>query len=373
MPHIHIALVGGQPSPVLSVIKAVKPDGVALICSTVTKDKAKYVESQAGCKCAISIIDATDAKEIKSAFENVRDIFAGNTLSVNISGGTKAWSFYAYTVFSQIPGTKFFYIDQQNTLWDLNEATGEKVEKYDTWYDQTIKSTPLEVFNDEDDAAVAQIEKLRQNNYLAFNYLTIPRKPQLPPRWENDWARDNVEDKSSRKGICSFDWNCESGTLTANFQHESSKGTSLLSEEIKSPNIRLLLFNTAWFEFKVARLISQWPEAKNIRLNNVLKSSGDTANELDVVFEALGRTFFVEVKTQIFNTTDIDKFNSVVDRVGGTAALKLFVTEASVNQTAKSKFDAYGITSFALKDRGKDDIVPDFIATLEELSQKSNS
>lgn len=110
------------------------------------------------------------------------------------------------------------------------------------------------------------------------------------------------------------------------------------NEEIvlKSPHAIDLAFNSGWFEYKVARLLSHWKKAKNIYMNCrfPFKSNVDK-NEVDIIVNAGNKLLFVECKTQINKTTDIDKFNSVVRAYGGTASKALFVTDAIMTDVAK--------------------------------------
>ena len=125
------------------------------------------------------------------------------------------------------------------------------------------------------------------------------------------------------------------------------------NEEIvlKSPHAIDLAFNSGWFEYKVARLLSHWKKAKNIYMNCrfPFKSNVDK-NEVDIIVNAGNKLLFVECKTQINKTTDIDKFNSVVRAYGGTASKALFVTDAIMTDVAKKKCEEYGIMTFSLQE-----------------------
>ena len=62
------------------------------------------------------------------------------------------------------------------------------------------------------------------------------------------------------------------------------------------------------------------------------------------------KLLFVECKTQIAKTTDIDKFRSVVKTYGGTGSKGLFVTKEKLSDVARAKCIENAILSFSFKD-----------------------
>ena len=118
-----------------------------------------------------------------------------------------------------------------------------------------------------------------------------------------------------------------------------------------SPNILKLVFKAGWFEYKVATLLESWEHSKEICLNCrfPFKRNVDK-NETDIIVNTGTKLLFVECKTQITHTTDIDKFRSVIKGYGGTGSKGLFVTEAKMKDIAKKKCEENGILSFSLKD-----------------------
>lgn len=371
MPHIHIALVGGQTAPVLSVIKALKPDGVVLIYSPETEKEMQAIEEVLDAKfnlttCESIKFDATDCHNIIEGFESIWGRYENATLSVNVSSGTKAWSFYAQTVLGNVPDITFYYIDQKNILWNLTSQTSTHVDPYmpNWWEDGYAQSVNYDDFTPEDLEAVGQIERLRHFSPDSFRDMT-----------NTDY--DNEPDPSADFEIQGYDddvlrWDATDGS----FFTDLKKGEEEIAETLKSPNIFYLLFNFSWFEYKVAHMIATWGKATNITLNNKFSTKRDFAkpdNEVDIIFEAGGRRFFVEVKTSIAHSTDIDKFNSVVGRMAGTGALKLFVAErvGAKGGTAISKCKQYGIAYFFLEKKKKDPETA-FHGMLDNLTERIN-
>ena len=62
------------------------------------------------------------------------------------------------------------------------------------------------------------------------------------------------------------------------------------------------------------------------------------------------RLLFVECKTQISNTTDIDKFKTAVDNFGGTGCLKLFVSYYTMLPNTREKCRDCNIMCFSIDD-----------------------
>lgn len=120
---------------------------------------------------------------------------------------------------------------------------------------------------------------------------------------------------------------------------------------MESPNIVDLTFNAGWFEYKVAHLLSQWNKTKEICLNcHFPFKQGVDKNETDIIVNTGTKILFVECKTQITHTTDIDKFRSVVKAYGGTASKALFVTDSPMSDIARKKCEENGVLHFSLSD-----------------------
>ena len=71
---------------------------------------------------------------------------------------------------------------------------------------------------------------------------------------------------------------------------------------------------------------------------------------MDIIINTGIKLLFVECKTQITNTTDIDKFRSVIKGYGGMGSKGIFITDASMSDIAKAKCEERGILTFSLQD-----------------------
>ena len=84
-----------------------------------------------------------------------------------------------------------------------------------------------------------------------------------------------------------------------------------------------------------------------IIVNCIFKTKTDAVkNEVDIIVNAGRKLIFVECKTQVFNTPDIDKFASVVRTYGGLGSKALFVTNTPMKAEAQEKCDEKGITTY---------------------------
>ena len=112
-----------------------------------------------------------------------------------------------------------------------------------------------------------------------------------------------------------------------------------------------MAFNSGWFEFKVAKILSKWDKCKEICMNCKFPFREKVdKNETDILINTGSKVLFVECKTQINNITDIDKFRSVIKNYGGMGSKGLFVTNAKMTDIAKAKCEEHGILSFSLQD-----------------------
>lgn len=379
--HIHITLIGGQPTPVLSVIDALCPDEIVAIYSKDSKDKLDfiktYLDESMGFKA--EEVDPYNSTLIQQKFSELAKRYENvETLTVNISSGTKAWSFFAQKEMQGLPNVKFYYIDPKtNTLYNLTDMKSEPVVPFNV-DEQDSDFTRLSKYSDKELQDLAVIEDFRAYNFFAFLALTDKKNKNLPTFTVSDDRGNKMSFTHNEADKC--------------YELSASKpGKAPFVETLSSPRAQSLLFNTGWFEFKVAKLIEacSWKNAKgeevrptNIRLNNVFKDSkGSVMNEIDIRFDADGRQFFVEVKTSAHDTTDLDKFIAVVERVAGSAALKLFVSEGSIKNTLQEKCDKSNIRCYRTqysdgmrKGQAKDDATlrKELSETLRQLADSSN-
>lgn len=339
MGHIHITLVGGQPTPVYQGIIFTEPDEVLLICSKETFEVSERIKSEISVSCRIKIFEPVDFSKILIKTNELAKELEDNKVTVNISGGTKPWSLAFFSVFQHREDTDVYYIDQNAVAWNI--TTGEQnVVQFDMdaqfrLYGNALNSyKKLEDYRDEDKEALQVIKRLRNSNPKDFNELTTKLSKK------NHLTEHKLPNGSELL------WNKEERFLKITLCNNGSKYTEIL----RSPNIRNLLLNTGWFEYEVALMLSKWEKAKEIRLNCMFPAKNNAPkNEADIIVDTGSKLLFVECKTQIHEITDIDKFRSVVKNYGGMGSKALFVTDTPMTIQALEKCEDNGILSFSIK------------------------
>lgn len=200
-----------------------------------------------------------------------------------------------------------------------------------------------------DNCVLPNIEEIRSFDFQQFNTLTTVLTKENALKVRNDregyfenpaqpetfieWKKGNDEDIN--------------GEVTISIKKKNGKAKRWT---LSSPHIIELIFNAGWFEYKVATMISQWSKAKEIFLNcRFPLRKGVDKNEVDILVNTGTKVLFVECKTQIANTVDVDKFANVIKKYGGSGSKGLFVTDAPMNEVAIKKCEESGILGFSLQ------------------------
>ncbi len=356
MSKVHITLVGGQPAPVYHGIVATKPDLVVYIYSKETNSKQafKVLKKEVGIKWLGYKLDPTDPVLIKKLAEKLAHIFKDNEeITVNISGGLKSWSYWFGIVFEKQTNAAIIYIDQNNQLWNYRTMESSLNFEFDMhtlfrlYRNPLTNYTQYAEYTQVDFDVIPQIEECRAFNYMNFNKLTA-----VLPKVVQAKVRNSKCDEHRLSNSQSYvTWNKE---LTDGMQEVELciyNDNSYIKKTIKAPHAMELVFFAGWFECKVAKILSAWSYAKEICMNcHFPFKEGIDKNEVDIIINTGKKILFVECKTQIHDTTAIDKFRSVIKGYGGTASKGLFVTDAKMTDIAKAKCKEQGILTYSLQD-----------------------
>ncbi len=360
MSHIHIALVGNETYPVYSVIRFLNPDTICLICSDGPGGsiaEAKTIETNLrGEKDDIHIrtMDPSNLEDIYKGIDSLQSHISDNDyLTLNITGGTKFWALAFYKSFCNRPDTQLFLFNQNNSLWNIasNSCTNLQGLDLDTiislYGNNSTSFTKLDSYTDKDDESVQRIEKARQFNPTAFlklaaaidanNTYTLRTKPSgiFSDAYGNTimWSKPD-------QAVISFTMYGKTQTF-----------------QLESPNAVSLLFNSGWFEYKVAKLLSGWKKVKEIRMNCIFPLKPNfPKNEVDIIVNTEIKPIFVECKTAVHNATDIDKFATVVSNYGGAACKALFIMETPMKDLPETKCKESNIAAFSLKGHNEEDL-----------------
>ena len=349
MSKIHITLVGGQPAPVYQGIIATTPDKIVYIYSQDSLPILHKLKSEIEITSEEYILDVTDPNKIKQCAEKLAEQYKADTVTINISSGLKSWSHWFGIVFDKYDNAAVVYMDQNNILWNyrtMQASSGYTVDMHTLFrlYGNSIDKnyTPFSDYTEEDFNAIKKVESIRKVNHNAFNKLTAlldtKRKNILINQKTGVFSDSSMSEVRWDKSACRV-----SITL---FNKKYFK-----NETIESPHAIDIVFNSGWFEVKIAQMLSKWDKAKDICLNCKFpfKPKVDK-NETDIIINTGSKILFVECKTQIANTTDIDKFRSVIKGYGGTGSKGLFITDAPMTDIAKAKCEERGILAFSLQE-----------------------
>jgi hypothetical protein len=336
MSKIHITLVGGQPAPIYHGIVATQPDKVIYIYSQKSATVLDALREEIAIDSEFIMLDVTSPHKIKACVENLATLYVADDVTVNISSGLKSWSHWFSVVFDKYPNASVIYIDQNNVVWNYRTMQSSSEHAFDMHtlfrlYGNPIDNhyTPFAEYTEEDFNAIEKIEGIRKVNYTVFNKLTTvlneKQKNLLRTQKVGGFSEDVMSEVKWDKQVHKVDISILG---KRNFKTES----------IECPHAVELVFNAGWFEAKVARMLSTWNRAKEICLNCTFPHrTGLLKNEVDIIINTGSKILFVECKTQINNTTDIDKFRSVIKGYGGMGSKGLFVTDAKMTDIALAK------------------------------------
>lgn len=377
--HVQIALVGGQPTPVYQGIVHLKPDQVVLICSESSEDMANNIRQQLPSytdnNVLIYKISDTDLQDMYKTAEMIESVLPkGITISLNLTGGMKLWMVVFNNVFRRKRRScRSFFIGQNGRYFDLkNKETQETVAfdmeaQFKILGHQMMSYTELSEYTKEDNQVLNQIQQWGfsdKTHYPLFN-LTKQFYDEYKAQFKNV-KFDHPFSVVNKYGELS--WNPENSS----FQGQLCWKTIQLS----SPHAPQIVLNTGWFELYVARMIQKTYPDYQIWMNCEFKNRNNkTKNEVDIIVNTGNKLIFVECKTQVFESTAVDKFRSVVTNFGGLGSKHLFVTYSPMKAEAKEKCDDYGITTFNFENpayKTNEDRIQALKVVLDGLNQKWN-
>lgn len=362
MSKVHITLVGGQAAPIYNGIIATQPDIVVYIFSTDSVnvlDRLRNVLSITEDKQ--EPLDTTNPQKIMDRATKLAEKYKDDYVTLNISSGLKSWSHLFGLVFDKLPNAEVVYMDQNNILWNYRTMKSFSDFSFDMHilfklYGNSLDNnyTRFTDYNEADRQACTRIESIRNINRVDFNQLlsVLDNQKQKLLRTEKSGKFESLS-KDGSKSESYVEWKKKTLEQDASVRISLSSGKGQSKEIIiECPHAIELAFNSGWFEYKIATLLSSWNKAKELCMNChfPLKPNVDK-NEIDIIINTGPKLLFVECKTQISNSTDVDKFNSVVKTYGGMGSKALFITDAPMNETAKKKCEDYNMLTFSLQDQ----------------------
>lgn len=353
---VHITLVGREAAPVYNAVAALSPDYIVYIYSDSLDSTNALVALKNEIKTPSEehVYPVTNPQEIKDLTVSLAEKFKKDSVTVNITSGLKSWAYWFSIVFEKQENASVVYIDQNNFLWDYKTMQVVENENFDMHtffrlYGNSIDNnyTDFADYTDKDHIVAKEIENIRKFNIKEFNCIaTVLSKPyeQLLKNAKNgtfespngsyvNWEKTSSPGDNGRVTVC----------LVKN-------NGNRLEKALVSPHVIDLFFSSGWFEFKVAAILSKWPCAKAIYMNCRFPFNPNMdKNEVDILVNTGTKVLFVECKTQINNTVDIDKFRSVIKKYGGMGSKGLFITDAVMTDFAVQKCDDNALLHFSLQ------------------------
>lgn len=340
--HLHITLVGGQIIPVYQGINYYNIDKILFVSSQQTKEEAERISKIFNIDYEIKVLSPTNILEIENFLNKLlSELNNYAEISINITSGTKMWSILFFDFFKLNEKVKIIYIDQNNNIWNLKTKQCSdhnfitNIQNYLNILGNKLKNfKKIEDFDESDIRASKEIEQIRKFDYGEFYDLTqyILKHPNL-----NEYL-------TKQGSLIKYD------SKEKSFYLKLIKKSGTFKEcKLKSPNIRYLLLNTGWFEFKVAHILSKWNLTKQIILNCEFQTKeGAPKNEVDIIVNTGKKLLFVECKTQVNASTDIDKFASVIRNYGGLGTKGLLITDVEPDKSVIEKCNDNGLLTFCL-------------------------
>lgn len=376
--HLQIALVGGQPTPVYQGIVHTRPDQIILICSGQTEKVAIGIREQLPFykdkDVMINKISDTDMDSMYQAIDGIEQAQPkGITLSLNLSSGLKVWTVIFYALFRRKRRScHTFAIGQDGSFFDFKDKkTNGKVAfdmdaQFKVLGHQIDECSLLSDYTKDDLSVMYSILNLAKSvKYSHFSKITAIFADEYKREYNHDRLRQDYEAIFKLNTLC---WYAEDHLFECTLGNDNYT--------FASPHVEKIVLNTGWFELYVANLVAQIYGEENVRLNCVFRNVNNSPkNEIDIIANTGSKLIFVECKTQIFDTTDIDKFRSAVRNYGGLGSKPLFVTFFPMKPEGQEKCQDHRIDVFCInnpKYNNQTEMVEAFRVLLKDVNEKWN-
>lgn len=353
---VHIALVGGQTMPVYLAISESDADEFILVHSAKTKNAALTLKTDltklVGRPVELVEFEPNDCFGAIDSFDSLLKRFENCLVEVNISSGTKPWSIAVAKLSGKYQNLELIYVDQNSHIYDYAHNDSHEIEPLSIenifMFNQTVVQSYVNLndYTEDDLRQLPLIEDLWRHNKRLFNTLTIPSDENNEAALKHD-ARGRFVD--SRTGSVMTWQRHEGGGQSVNICLVDNWGPHNWS--FVSPHSIDMVGFSGWFEYKVASLLSSWPQCREVWMNVVFPYNNEQPkNEIDVIVNTGRKLLFVECKTRIFSNTDIDKFTSAVKNYGGLGAKAIFITLENMASQAIEKCETNKIAHYSLWD-----------------------
>jgi len=343
---VHILLVSDQAAPSLlpALDPALKPAEAVLMVSGKMQARAEALDTvlhEAGVKTTrVALEDEHDFGKLENALLEVAGTREGQSIALNVTGGTKLMALAAQSV-ALAAGWAVFYVDA-----DTDEVI---------WLGKEARRQPL-------------TQQLRLRHYLRGYGFTLEEgiaRPQ-PSQRHNDLLRTLVTQVGSlEKPIGQLNWLGQEAeekkrlSITLTPQQLDSRGLEALLRIFQDAGVLTVQGNSltfaseaerdfakgGWLEHHVFRSVSALSGDLGLRdkaANLVVLDKDSVKNELDVAFMAKNRLFVIECKTARMDSPEAPKANDtlfklaeICRRVGGLGTRGMLASYRPLGEAEK--------------------------------------
>ena len=352
---VHILLVSDQAAPSLlpALDPALKPAEAILMVSAKMQARAVALErvlSEAGVKTTrVALADEHDFGKLQNALLEVASTREGQSIALNVTGGTKLMALAAQSV-ALAAGWSVFYVDV-----DTDEVI---------WLGKEPRRQPL-------------TQQLRLPHYLLGYGFFLGEGIECPqPSQRHDdllrtlitqvgsmeqalgqlnWLAQQAEERTCLQVMLSTQQQ-DSRNLEALLRIFADAGVlSVQGETLSFTNeVERGFAKGGWLEHYVFRSVSALTRELELRdkaANLVVQDKSGVKNELDVAFMAKNRLFVIECKTARMDKPEAPKANDtlfklseICRRVGGLGTRGMLASYRPLGDAEKRLAGALGIT-----------------------------
>ncbi len=363
--------MGRQTAPVCQVIEHVKPDQMILLPSQDSHQYAETVKAEFDGKidCDIYNLPVEDIPAIQNMAVVIAEAIPMNyEVTLDLTSGVKPWALIFLEVFKEkLPQSDVYYVYQGGKL--INMSKYEEVGEVDFDYNMQFKllghsfsgHTMLAEYTLEDDVAMIALKNYYKRYSKQFTPLMMEFGKYIGRNKLKSTQNINFQDS---RGYVSWDADTKSMSI------EITKRKPIT---LSSPHAWHLATNAGWFEYYVARTLSEIFPSDQIFMNCHFKSTiNNDLNEVDIIVNTGKKLLFVECKTQIKDSNDVDKFASVVRNYGALSSKSLFVTFWEMSPIGQEKCKNNGIPTFFMSMADDNAHIERFKNLLDQIINKSN-
>lgn len=343
---VHILLVSDQAAPSLlpALDPTLKPDEAVLMVSGKMQARADALEAvlhEAGVRTTrVALEDEHDFGKLENALLEVASNWEGQSIALNVTGGTKLMALAAQSV-ALVAGWAVFYVDvdTDEVIWLGKEARRQpltqqlRLRHYLRGYGFTLEE------------GIARPQPSQRHNDLLRTLITQVGSLEIPLAQLN-WLGQEAQDKK-RLNVTMMPQQLDSRGLDALLRIFQDAG-------VLAAQGNTMTFNSeterdfakgGWLEHHVFRSVSALSGELGLRdkaANLVVLDKDGVKNELDVAFMAKNRLFVIECKTARMDKPEAPKANDtlfklaeICRRVGGLGTRGMLASYRSLRDEEK--------------------------------------